>query len=139
MKDNLKRLIVDVLKQQEAIAKLNKDNRTKIGDEIALLEFLSSLKSDFLYSSELASFIADALQMLDSEDQIEQFQLKDILNIYKTIWLNNKSNIEYFKDYILFKINVMNQTSGVNLEITNYIKTIEKEKAELYDILSSLT
>lgn len=77
--------------------------------------------------------------MLDSKDQIEQFQLKDILDIYKTIWLNNKSNIEYFKDYILFKVNVMNQTSGVKLEITNYIKTIEKEQAELYDILSSLT
>ncbi|WP_439585769.1 hypothetical protein [Dyadobacter bucti] len=136
---NIRLLIEETLKKQELIASSIEDWRSNLESSSDARNLLFHVRPEQLNSSEIVNLIADSLQLLDPQELIDQFDLLDILALYKLTLTNNKYNIEFFKDYILYKINVLDETKDAVQELTEYVNLIEIKLDELKNILKSLT
>jgi|GEM_PF-3355902 len=133
---NITQLIVDCHDKQNGLRQIIEDYRENFGNELAFFTFIRKLEPGFLYSAEVVNLIADSLQILTSRDEVGKFRLDDILGLYRLTFINNPGNLDYFTDYVSFKINVLDQIDESLTEIDHFVNKLEACKDELRDILS---
>lgn len=135
MKLDIKQLIADCSSHQRELRATIDEYKQGFGSEQAFSQFMLKLRPGFLYSPEVVNLIADSLQILESREMIEQFELDDVLSLYKVTLQNNPSSIENFKDFVFYKINVLCQTKDSLSAITDYVTMLKREHEELSRIL----
>ncbi|MDR6197972.1 hypothetical protein [Siphonobacter sp. SORGH_AS_0500] len=136
---DLKEIIEKIYKNQEQLSAAITYYRQKNGNDQDFVDFVSKIEPGMFYSTELVSLVADKLQLLNSSYLYNQFNLQDILKLYEIVYKQNDLNIDSFKDYILFKVNVLDSNEDINKEVKEYIEKLDKEKEELVKISESIS
>ncbi len=123
--------------------------QTEIFDSIIKLRevFLSEetlwekiLKQDdiFFNDGKGMSFLADALQLVNIDERIKEFDLKDIENIYRLLVKFYPNDTQYKLDLISFLNNVMGNEDEAGLLIKELQNEIRKMDRELENIVSQM-
>jgi hypothetical protein len=137
MKD-LQILIRDIFEKQNALTHSLDGYKAQFKTPLDKGNFLFNIPSEQLNSSEIVNLVADSLQMLEVQELIEQIDLFDILKLYELTLTNNKYNIDFFNDYISYKINVLDETTDAALELGDYIETITEKINNLKQMLATI-
>jgi len=135
---NVNDFIEKLKENEDQISAISLELGMRIDDDVSFFNYLKGVDPNFLQNINIILIILGALQISNTEEIYDTYELEDIERIFDILLDNNKSDLRLWEEAIYFNHNVMSNDSKTHLFLDLFENELKKSLELINEIRSDL-